>query len=200
MLNSVKGCWEEWLLKKNCKGLLWNSTRTSANKQHHTSVVVMENSTSCVHSQDIDNIPGWNRKCSSEVFNITTSSSRLRYYVYISEASFCRSFLLFFNVMLLHSLSFFKWVSFFLCFFTLLTWFINSQTDTKPWQRGFGEIWHSKCIIQPTLKTNNEVKHEPTIETQMTTAPHTNLYMFHCSSVEWICKWRSWTYCMTIEH
>lgn len=47
----------------------------------------------------------------------------------------------------------------------------------------FGEIWRSRFIIQPTLKTNNEVKHEPTIETQLTMAPHTNLYIFHCSTV-----------------
>lgn len=54
-------------LKNNYWGLPCKS------KQYHSSVVAMERSTSCVHSQDNDCSFGWDRKCRSGGIGITTS-------------------------------------------------------------------------------------------------------------------------------
>lgn len=49
-------------------GFLWNS----GSKQHHSPVVAMENSTSCVYSRDSDGRVGWDRKrCWGGFDNIT---------------------------------------------------------------------------------------------------------------------------------
>lgn len=59
---STAGCSGDLILKKERKchwGPLWKHTRKSGSKQHHSSVVATENSTSCVHSPDNESSFAW---------------------------------------------------------------------------------------------------------------------------------------------
>lgn len=54
--------WRLYIKKKERKchwGPLWKHTRKSGSKQHHSSVVATENSTSCVHSPDNESSFAW---------------------------------------------------------------------------------------------------------------------------------------------